>query len=47
MNLMYGVFPSPLGNILIARSGEGVAGVEFLGSRGILLLPPASTATAS
>jgi len=24
MNLMYGIFPSPLGDILIARSTQGV-----------------------
>jgi O-6-methylguanine DNA methyltransferase len=30
--LRYGVFPSPLGHILIARTEEGVALVEYLGS---------------
>lgn len=30
--LTYGIWPSPLGNILIARSEEGVALVEYLGA---------------
>jgi methylated-DNA-[protein]-cysteine S-methyltransferase len=31
----YGVFPSPLGQILIARSEEGVTLVEYLGPEGV------------
>ena len=31
---MHGIFPSPLGDLLIARSAEGVTCVEFLRSRG-------------
>jgi O-6-methylguanine DNA methyltransferase len=32
--MSYGVFPSPLGHILIARTGDGVSLVEYLGSTG-------------